>query len=69
MLVSQGRSPDAATHQVDEEANVVANSSTVGCSAVCNDLSSVSGFWKKIESRKTVTEKLSYKKTKGKASN
>lgn len=69
MLVSQGKSPDAATHQVDEEANVVANSNAVNCTAVCNDLFSVSGFGEGMESRKTVTEKLSYKKNKGKASN
>lgn len=51
-------------------ANVVANSNNaVDCTAVCNDLPSVSGFWNRVESRKIVTEKLSYKKTKGKASN
>lgn len=68
MLLSQGKSSDAAAHQVGEEANVVA-SNAVDCTDVCNDLSSVSGFWKRLESRKTVTEKLSYKKTKGNASN
>lgn len=68
MLLSQGKSSDAAAHQVGEEANVVA-SNAVDCTDVCNDLSSVSGLWKRLESRKTVTEKLSYKKTKGNASN
>lgn len=55
MLVSLRESPDAATHQVDEEANVVANSNAVNCTAVCNDLFSVSGFWKGIESMQTVS--------------
>ena len=64
MLVSQGKSPDAARHQVDEEANVVANSNAVNCKAVCDDLFSVSGFWEGMASRKTVTEKLSYEKPK-----
>lgn len=64
MPVSQGKSPGAATHPIAQEANVVATSSTVNCTAVCNDLFSVSEFWAGMESRKTVTEKLSYKKPK-----
>lgn len=49
MLVSQRESPGAATHQVDEEANMVANSNAVNCTAVCNGLFSVSGFWEGYE--------------------
>lgn len=62
MLVAQGTFSDAATHQVDEEGNVVANSNAVDCTAAFNDLSSASGFWKRMGSRKT--EKLSYKNPK-----
>lgn len=64
LIVSQGKSPDASTHQVNEGASVVANGNTINSAAVCNDLFSVNEFWEGLESRKTLTEKLSYKNPK-----
>lgn len=47
---------------------MVANSNAVNCTAVCNDLFSVSGFGEGIEGRKS-SHRAQLQKTKGKASN
>lgn len=70
--MSQGTSSDAATHQVDEEDNVVAKTAMLLTeqlyAMICLPKPKASGFWKRMGSRKTVPEKLGYKKSKGKAS-
>lgn len=67
LLVSQGKSPDAAAPQVDEETNVAANGNAVNGTGVCSDLFSISGFrkgWEVGEHREAQLQKF-----KGKAPN